>query len=570
MRDKKYLVKVYKSGVYAGTLPYVVDDYQFTQDINTSGSEITVKLGTDLKGAGITTDVDYLVDKSGNHITDENGNRIITRKDYVFNTVPVDIGNGIDIWLYYSGNSNAGQRIFSGVLTSWEADEEEATITVTALSWGVQLDNYPIQILPGGVVLSYPTYSVNDSVYADASRNGGPYNRLIKVAQTFQVTSSTSISAFNLWVGNGGTFSISGNIQLYSGTPGGTMTLLASGTRSIPGGTSTPTKTKFTLITPAAVNTSTTYSWVLTVDAGVDASASIGRDSTGSYSAGQAYSYNDTTAVWATATGDYAFEAITSSGSIGNQFNSYDPGAIIVSLLDSFTNAGGIVDCDETSVDATGTVVSYTFKYNTVLDGIKKCLELAPPNWYWYVDIGTNVVHFHRLSLTPNHTFIKGQHIGNIKPKYSIENIKNRVIFSGGENPSIPGVNIVSDQSNSGSILKYGQWLSFDSDNRVTTQSTADLIVNNTLGEFASPQFTTTLRVYATKYDIETINVGNAIAFRNANDLVNSLVLQVVSRTKTPDYADLTLATLPPSQTHRIEDIKRNLDAVITANNPAQ
>lgn len=565
MQNKQYLCKIYRSGTYMGVLPYVVTDVEFDEEINKAGSAITVKLGTDLTGAGIGVSVDYLVTNAGNHITDDLGNRIITRKDYLFSSVPIDLGNQIDVYLYYSGAPN-GTRIFTGLISSWEADDVEATITLNALSWGVQLNNYPIEVLPGTTILDCTTYTTSDQLfgYTDDSVDNMKYAH-----QTFQVASATSILSVSIVLNLDPSIGvpIGAGLGFYSGTPTGTHVQLGTAARFI---TNTVAGlVTFVLTEPVPVSASTTYYWQLNLSSDSTKYAYIGRSAASTTPTGNAIAYSYQSG-YTTPSGDFAFSLQTATGSLGNQFNSYDPGDIIVALLDQFTNAGGLVDSSTTSVQSTGTLVSYTFKDNTVLDGINKCLELAPPNWYWYVDVGTNVLYFDQFSLNPDHNFVKGLQVSELTVKYTLEQIKNRIIFTGGDDPGNPGTNITSKQSNSGSIGKYGQWMEFDNDSRVTLQATADVIGQNTLGENAQPSFQTTCTVLATKYDVETLKIGQMVGFDNFNALTNSLILQIVAIHRTPDVATLTLATLPPAQTHRIEDIKRNLDNLATANNPAQ
>jgi hypothetical protein len=45
-------------------------------------------------------------------------------------------------------------------------------------------------------------------------------------------------------------------------------------------------------------------------------------------------------------------------------------------------------------------------------------------------------------------------------------------------------------------------------------------------------------------------------------------LLQITSIDRTPDKVSLRLDSLPPTVSHRIEDIKRNLDNLQTINNP--
>lgn len=566
MHDKKYLVKVYKSGAFKGILPYTVEDFSFRQEINSAGCELEIKLGTDLKASGVTVNVNYLSTSTRNHITDNNGNRIITSRDYALTNVPFDLASTIELWLYYSGAPN-GKRVFSGLVSKWRASEQDATITVTALSYGVQLDNYLIKTVPGSDIIRQSVSDTSDSLYV--LDYGATHNRNTRAAQTFTVPLNTSIGQVSLGLRRnlGATQSYYATVQVYEGPPTATVGLIAAGSVMV---TQTDSHAlTVTLNNPATLVQGTTYTLMVTTDGGPDYSILIDRDSTGSYANGSAYMFNDVTG-WATVPGDFAFSVSVNTASVGNQFLSFDPSDILSKVIDSEINSGGTISYATNTIDKTNSIVSYTFKYDTILDGVKKCLELAPPNWYWYIDVGTNLLHFHKFLLSPTYTFTKGDEIEDLDVEYSIETIKNSVLYTGGDNPAATGTNIISQSQNNVSVGRYGQWLAKDSDSRVTLQATADILASNILGENSQPVFSATATIVAGRFDIEQLQIGQMISFRNFNDLTNSLVLQIVALARTPDSAQVTLASLPPTQAHRIEDIKRNLDNLTTANNPVQ
>ena len=62
-------------------------------------------------------------------------------------------------------------------------------------------------------------------------------------------------------------------------------------------------------------------------------------------------------------------------------------------------------------------------------------------------------------------------------------------------------------------------------------------------------------------YDIESIKLGQMIGFRNFGNYIDSLQLQVVGKSYTPEAVELQLGTLLPQITKRVSDIKRNLEA---------
>lgn len=119
---------------------------------------------------------------------------------------------------------------------------------------------------------------------------------------------------------------------------------------------------------------------------------------------------------------------------------SVDPSDIIKDALNRFNSDGGIPSFDHggTTIDDTGTDVSYTFNVNTILEVINKGLELAPTDWYWYYDQAINNVHFHARPTEPTHTFVLGKHIIDLNLEKYIEDLTNVVYFTGGpQNPFI-------------------------------------------------------------------------------------------------------------------------------------
>jgi len=93
------------------------------------------------------------------------------------------------------------------------------------------------------------------------------------------------------------------------------------------------------------------------------------------------------------------------------------------------------------TVENSNTVVTYAFNTNTILEVVKKCLELSPTDWFWYYDMATNYVHLHPRPSTPAHTFILGKHITELNLEKYIEDLTNVVYFTGGAlNPFVQDV----------------------------------------------------------------------------------------------------------------------------------
>lgn len=238
------------------------------------------------------------------------------------------------------------------------------------------------------------------------------------------------------------------------------------------------------------------------------------------------------------------------------EYAGYDPSNIVKDALDKFTAGGGIVDYDTSSVATTGTNVTYTFRVNTILEVIQKCLELAPYDWYWYVGLGDDILYFQDKPTTVSHTFILGKHIQELNLEYSIENLVNLVYFTGGETA---GVNLFKKYSDATSISNYGQGLQRISDHRVTIDANAALIAEAEIDRNSIPRYRTSITILDTVFDIEDIRLGQLIAFRNFDNYIDELELQIVGLRYEPDRVTLQLDSLLPSVNKCIEDLRRNL-----------
>lgn len=303
--------------------------------------------------------------------------------------------------------------------------------------------------------------------------------------------------------------------------------------------------------------------------------------------AGGATWYND-------ATKDWYFKWYEKKELTYAEFLSLDPSIILKLVLDKYQSLGGVVSYDLDTVDLTNTEVTYTFNVNTILEAINKCVELAPENWYWYLDYGTNLVHFHKKNELPDHTFSLEKDIIDAQFEKRIEDIVNTIYFTGGDIGG--GVNLFKKYTNADSIEKYGIKSMKYTDQRVTVTNTADTICNSILETKSQPELRVKLEILDSNneqglgYDIESIKVGDTVAVRNITQQVglstwdyarwdesywdynifnlSSLTMQVIKLTYKQDSVLIEASTLPTDVNKRIEDINRNLETLQTLNNP--
>lgn len=256
---------------------------------------------------------------------------------------------------------------------------------------------------------------------------------------------------------------------------------------------------------------------------------------------------------------------LESGGDTTVAFNSYDPGEIVRDGLDLFNADGGIVTYSTSTVSLTGTTVSYTFRVNTYLELIKKAVELAPYDWYWYVGLGDDLVYFKAKPATPSHYFILGKHIESLNLEYSIEDITNLVYFTGAETA---GVNLFKKYEDATSITNYRQGLQRISDLRVSVPESADIISEAEIDRNSEPRYRSSITILDEAYQIEEITLGQKIGFRNFGNYIDDLEMQIVGIDYEPDRVTLQLDTLLPSVNKRIEDITRNLNELQNENVP--
>jgi len=245
-------------------------------------------------------------------------------------------------------------------------------------------------------------------------------------------------------------------------------------------------------------------------------------------------------------------------------FNSYDPSDIAREAMDKFTEdatADGLAYDfytmrTPTSISTTSTVVSYTFNNNTYADVLQKVVELMPSNWYYYVGLGDNTVYYRERSSEATHTFFLGKHIKTLDLRASIGDSTNRVIFTGGE--VTPGVALFNNYTET-PATRTRRRLEQNSDGRVILDSSADILSNGVIDSKNKIQYRSTINILSKQYDIESINVGDMIGFRNFGNYVDALKLQVVAKTYTPDVLTIQLDSITPSINKRLEDLKRQL-----------
>lgn len=277
-------------------------------------------------------------------------------------------------------------------------------------------------------------------------------------------------------------------------------------------------------------------------------------------------------------------------------YSSQDPSTILTDIIDKYRADGGTISYNPTSIQTTGTTVSYTFNSNTVREAIDKVIELAPLGWYWTVD-ANSIIYLKPKSTTATHAFTIGTHIAKMETWRRIEDVVNRVYFTGFTTAS--GTGMYRIYSNTGSISSYGLHAIHKVDGRVTNTLTADTMSNRILSAKIDPEIRTAITIVDNNgenkfrgYDIESVVPGDTMKIKNIKmaskttsrwdqaiwdtDIWDATlaftaadVIQILSFDYNPDYLTIEASSRLPEISKRIEDIDRNLTSSITVDNPS-
>jgi hypothetical protein len=558
--QKSYVYKWYTGTVFNGVLTNVISKYSLSEEINTAGSSMEVDLGIALEDASPTLTKDYLVTDDGDYVVTDDSEKIIVGTDTSITGFPA-LNDRIEVWEFSDDYPN-GFKKFNGLVSKWSSDYKNKTTRLSLLSYGVELDNQLVQITANTTLVSNTTTDSSEVLYSQAYPT---LNRIISVAQTFTVGTTSDITSISVIMGNSGSFSVSTTVSIYEGTPTSVGATIATVTRSL--APQAEQSTTFQLSAPTTLSVSTDYFLLITNNEyGISETNTLTvAYNSSSVISGTMHTNNDTSG-WSSTSYDLGFTIVTSSGGIGNQFLSQDPGSIVRTLLDTYADIGGTLSYTTSTVQLTSTTVSYTFKFNKYLEAIKKSVELAPANWWWYADPSNDTLYFKPLSTTTDHTLVLGKHLSNIVIDYSLEEVVNVAYLSGGDTGS--GTNLLEYYSDAESISQYGTWLRTRSDNRVTSTATANILNESFVNQYKDPRFKTSITLLSSVYDFNLVRIGDVIGFRNFNSLIDSLQLQVMAKKDNSDTLELTLAILPPNITKRVEDLRRNMEKQQTENNP--
>lgn len=553
--------------------PDVISDFGYPQEINSAGSEYSVTLKREAGSYGEGEDIDF----------------------------------NLDVRVYeYSPTNINGILKFNGYISDYTIDEKANLIQVFLFGYGAELKNKQLE-LGDNIVAFMPIYSTSESMtgvwsskWLQQTINPEVDTVVDKIRVRIQMTTAyTRDLTIGIYEGDPtlNSIDVTGGMDTYTTDP--SNILIAESTNAITPAATTPTDydlefdrltlqaggSYYVSILPGSdfdgvfMGSSATTNLVV-----VDGYAPLGRV----YSAQVTVNNSSSFLALDAGMAQLYMALINTIGSTSTTvaFNSKDPSYIVRKAMDNYRSQGGVLTYDEQSIPLSGTVTSYEFKTATIYDVIEKALELAPVDWYFYVDHSENKLHFKPKQTTADHTFILGKHIKELVIEKLSREVVNDIRFVGGEDES--GVNFYKKYTSQASVDTYGARMLIYTDNRVTREDTADTIAQNILTKRNFAEIRTSPEII--DYD-EVVRPGDMVTFRGHPSETGELslfdvgkfdlarfdfdhtnpttfLLQIARVHERPNQISVTLSTTPPDVNKRIEDINRNLEKLQTINNP--
>lgn len=562
----RHLYKVYDiNDTFLGVLDFskITSPFEYAHSINSIGTTLNVTYASSIDVA--QNHPGYILTEDGEYLTDEDGNRLVLESDTPIaglgtSTDPnVLIRNGNRVTItqydYYYPN---GKIRFRGQIRRVQAKitNGDNVVKFRIYSDGVDTNDLIARTIPY-VYTTDQTQNTDDGTYEGIIT---VFDQNWSAGQTFETGSSTTnIGAITVRIKGYGSLSI----LLYDSVNG---TLLASTSKTVDTDGAIE-DVQFAFAELVSVSANTTYFFALyTTGGNFVAYKKAGNP----YSSGAIYKriYSDTS--YALASGDSDLYFITASGSFDTSatFSSADPSTgMAAAAIDDYGLRGGRLYVGD-NVEATGLGLSYKFIGSTIQEVIKKSLELSPSGFYYTVDLGTNEFIMKDTSETADITLTIGKHIKDLDLVFSIENMVNKYLFTGGDTGS--GTNLYKEYQDTSSINTYGVRLERRTDNRVTLSATANALGNTVIAEGKDELSETTVEVLAGTMDLFTLTPGVTIGFNGSGTFIDDLIFQITRVEYSPEKARIDIGTRPPQMTSFLESLQRGLYAEQTIANPDQ
>jgi hypothetical protein len=549
------------AGSFLGLVPNVTSKLAFSQDINSAGSTIQIVSG---QSAAATTTVDTLLDNTGAPILTNNNDPILTSSTETLvalgssdENVLFKNGNRVQVMLYNYWYPN-GKLMFSGQVNRVNLKYGGGTaIQMTVYSDGIDLDNF----IARGYPFSYTTEVSQTSSTDKVSLIQDVYGAFTYYGQTFKTgAAQTTVGEIQLMMDGAAWV----NVYLMDGPYGN---VLGSVSKYIVA-PDLNTVISFDFAQLIDVLPSTNY--FIRVTVANNNSIWLYRNSAGGYADGEMYqaTYSGGSgggSMYPNGGGDIYFVVKSGLPTTTTTYSTQDPvSGMAHKILLDYNARGGIIK--ERNFTATALSLTYTFVVATILDVIKKVIELAPSGYFYYIDLGTAKIDILPTSATADFTIVRGRDIQTLDLSLTIEQVKNYLLLSGGPTA---GVNLFRDYADANSSSRYGIRLASKSDNRITVAATADAVGSSFITENSSETQETTVTVLNKNIDITLLTPGKTIGFRNFGSFIDNMVLQITRRDYNTEYVNLTLGRLPTTMPAEIQRLNRELLQQQTIDNPS-
>lgn len=549
-----------RDGTYLGELPNVTSKFGFSQDKNSAGSSINIVCG--VKGENAATVSALLTESDTQILTNsdlpilaQEGETKIAAGDSNENAIFKN-SNRIAVVMYNSWYPN-GKVMFRGQVNrvSLRYGNGEASVELLVLSDGFDMNNFIARGYPFSYTDDVSQTVSNTTVTVTESSKGAGWTR---AGQTWVAGASnlgaiklrllgTALVTVSAYVANAGAFLGSVSKQVSTGGYADFSFEFA----------------QLSSLTPGA-------SYFFEVSVAPGQSIQVKYNTTSVYANGSrwtaTYSGGSGGGTYTQVAGDLYFVTRSGTPTTTTTYSSDDPVTEMMhGILADYNARGGYIT--ERNFEATGLSLTYLFNQATIYDALKKILELSPTGFYSYVDLGTAKIDILQQSETADFTLVRGKDPLELNLDLTIEEVKNYLLFSGGE--VSPGVNLYRDYQDPTSAALYGYRTVAKTDNRVTLDATADAIGESFIEESAGETQETTVTVSVSTIDHSLLIPGKTIGFRNYGSFIDSLILQIVRREFNTKTATLTLGQLPVRTSELVQRLSRELLNEQTINNPS-
>lgn len=228
--------------------------------------------------------------------------------------------------------------------------------------------------------------------------------------------------------------------------------------------------------------------------------------------------------------------------------NAAEVGAVVRAGIDLFIANNpsipfGYDNSGVPTVETTGVNLNYKFVAQTYFDFLRKCLEAAPANWYFYVG-ADNILKFKAPAIAAEHTFLLTKDIKSIRVQKGVDSVKNILLLYDGN------LNF-KQYSDAQSITQYRRRVQVMTDDKIQDTATMDAIGAAFIAENKDARTRITLEIIDNNesekgYNIEAIEPGQTcrITGITASDLFTEN-MQITNVDYKLDRAILTLETRP-------------------------